>query len=193
MPAPWPGRGLSRCINYRLNIESSSLYTVVMTDEDHIFPAMDMILSGVDLMREGSLWPSDEYDEQVRHLRSHTGKPIYIVEIKITDINLAVTMQGRAVILLDVIAFPAPDPEQRLYPHMLLLNDGRGLNLGRVARITTGRAFDPSPQDILFQEHQLLKSLLFHERRLSDESVAQVSKLQLARVLGRQIKQITEE
>lgn len=170
-----------------------SRYTAGMTDSTHRSPAMDMILSGVDLLREGSLWPSDEYDEQVRHLRSHTGKPIYIVEIKITDINLAVTMQGRAVILLDVIAFPAPDPERRLYPHMLLLNDGRGLNLGRVARITTGRAFDPSPQDILFQEHQLLKSLLFHERRLSDESVVQVSKLQLARVIGRQIKQITEE
>ena len=170
-----------------------SRYTASMTNNAHRSPAMDMILSGVDLLREGSLWPSDEYDEQVRHLRSHTGKPIYIVEIKLTDINLAVTMQGRAVILLDVIAFPAPDPEQRLYPHMLLLNDGRGLNLGRVARITTGRAFDPSPQDILFQEHQLLKTLLFHERRLSDESVAQVSKLQLARVLGRQLKQIAED
>ncbi|MDH3949064.1 MAG: hypothetical protein OEU74_08895 [Gammaproteobacteria bacterium] len=154
---------------------------------------MDMILSGVDLMREGSLWPSDEYDEQVRHLRRHTGKPIYIVEIKITDINLAVTMQGRAVVLLDVITFPAPDPEKRLYPHMLLLKDGRGLNLGRVARITTGRAFDPEPEDILFQEQQLLKNLLFHERRLSDESVAQVSKFNLARLLGRQAKRIAEE
>lgn len=164
-----------------------------MTDKENISSAMDMVLSGVDLMREGSLWPSDEYDEQIRHLRRNTGKPIYIVEIKITDINLAVTMHGRAVILLDVIAFPAPDPEKRLYPHMLLLNDGRGLNLGRVARITTGRAFDPSPEDILFQEHQLLKSLLFHERRLSDESLARVSKSNLARILGRQLKQITEE
>ena len=164
-----------------------------MTDKENISPAVDMILSGVDLTREGSLWPSDEYDEQVRHLRSHTGKSIYIVEIKITDINLAVTMQGRAVILLDVITYPAPDPERRLYPHMLLLNDGRGLNLGRVARITTGRPFDPSPQDILFQEHQLLKTLLFHERRLSDESVASVSQSNLARILGRQLKQLTEE
>ena len=175
------------------SIADGSGYTAGMTKKENRSPAMDMILSGVDLIREGSLWPSDEYDEQVRHLRSHTGKPIYIVEIKITDINLAVTMQGRAVILLDVIPFPAPDPEQRLYPHMLLLNDGRGLNLGRVARITTGRAFDPDPENILFQEHQLLKSLLFHERRLSDESVAQVSKLQLARVLGRQFKQIAED
>ena len=177
----------------RVSIHDGSRYTAGMTDSTDRTPVMDMILSGVDLLREGSLWPSDEYDEQVRQLRSHTGKSIYIVEIKITDINLAVTMQGRAVILLDVIPFPAPDPEQRLYPHMLVLNDGRGLNLGRVARITTGRAFDPSPEDILFQEHQLLKSLLFHERRLSDESVAQVSKLQLARVLGSQLKQITED
>jgi hypothetical protein len=164
-----------------------------MEDKDLITPAMDIVLSGVDLLRQGSLWPSNEYDEQVRHLRRNTGKPIYIVEIKITDINFAVTMQGRAVILLDVITFPAPDPEQRLYPHMLLLNDGRGLNLGRVARITTGRAFDPEPEDILFQEQKLLKNLLFNERRLSDESVAGVSKSQLARVLGRQLKQIAEE
>ena len=164
-----------------------------MTDNENSTPAMDMVLSGIDLLREGSLWPSDDYDEQVRYLRRHTGKAIYIVEIKITDINLAVTMQGRAVILLDVIDYPAPDPEQRLYPHMLLLNDGRGLNLGRVARITIGHAFDPEPEDILFQEQHLLKTLLFHERRLSDETVARVSKSQLARVLGRQLKQIAEE
>jgi len=164
-----------------------------MANEDHISPVMDMVLSGVDLLREGSLWPSDEYDNQITQLRRNIGKPIYIVEIKITDINLAVVMQGRAVILLDVITFPAPDPERRLYPHMLLLNDGRGLNLGRVARITIGRAFDPEPDDILFQEQQLLKNLLFNERRLSDESVARVSKSQLARVLGRQLMQIAEE
>ena len=175
------------------SIAGESRYTASMTDKENISPSLGMVLSGVDLLREGSLWPSDEYDEQVRYLRQNTGKAIYIVEIKITDINLAVTMQGRAVMLLDVIAFPAPDPERRLYPHMLLLNDGRGLNLGRVARITTGRAFDPSPEDILFQEHQLLKTLLFHERRLSDETVASVSKSQLARILGRQLKQITEE
>jgi len=164
-----------------------------MTDNDNDSIAMDMILSGVDLLREGSLWPSDEYDEQITLLRRNIGKPIYIVELKITDINLAVVMQGRAVILLDVIAFPAPDPEKRLYPHMLLLNDGRGLNLGRVARITMGRPFDPSPEDILFQEQQLLKRLLFQERGLSDESVSRVSKLQLARILGSQLKQISEE
>jgi len=164
-----------------------------MTDNDNDSIAMDMILSGVDLLREGSLWPSDEYDEQITLLRRNIGKPIYIVELKITDINLAVVMQGRAVILLDVIAFPAPDPEKRLYPHMLLLNDGRGLNLGRVARITMGRPFDPSPEDILFQEHQLLTRLLFQERRLSDETVSQVSKLNLARLLGRQVKQIVED
>jgi len=164
-----------------------------MTNNDHDSTAMDIILSGVDLLREGSLWPSDEYDNQITQLRHNIGKPIYIVEIKITDINLAVVMQGRAVILLDVIAFPASDPERRLYPHMLLLNDGRGLNLGRVARITMGREFDPDPEDIVYQEHQLLKRLLFNERRLSDETVSRVSKLQLARVLGSQVKQISEE
>ena len=164
-----------------------------MTDNHQDSIAMDMILYGVDLLREGSLWPSAEYDEQIVQLRRNIGKPIYLVELKVTDINLAVIMLGKALVLLDVVAFPAPDPERRLYPHMLLLNDGRGLNLGRVARITTGRAFDPDPEDILFQEQQLLKNLLFHERRLSDESVSQVSKRQLARILGSQLKQISEE
>ena len=164
-----------------------------MIDNHHDSIAMDMILSGVDLLREGSLWPSAEYDEQIVQLRRNIGKPIYLVELKVTDINLAVIMLGKALVLLDVVAFPAPDPERRLYPHMLLLSDGRGLNLGRVARITTGCAFDPDPEDIIFQEQQLLKNLLFHERRLSDESVSQVSKRQLARILGSQLKQISEE
>ena len=154
---------------------------------------MDMVLTGVDLLREGCLWPSDEYDDQITLLRDNIGKSIYIVEIKLTDINLAVTMQGRATVLLDVIPFPAPDPEQRLYPHMLLLHDGRGLNLGRVARVTTGRAFDPDPEDIIYQEQQLLRNLLFHERRLSDESVSRVSRNNLARLLGRQAKLIEED
>lgn len=164
-----------------------------MTNEADTSAAMDMVPSGVDLLREGSIWPSDEYDAQVLQLRQNLGKPIYIVELKVTDINLAVVMQGRPLLLLDVIAFPAPDPEQRLYPHMLLLSDGRGLNLGRVVRITTGRPFDPVPENILFQEHQLIKNLLFNERRLSDETVSRVSKIQLARLLGSHLKQISEE
>lgn len=163
-----------------------------MADKESSSPVLDMVLTGVDLSREGCLWPSEEYDDQITLLRQHVGKPVYIVEIKLSDINLAVTMLGRAVILLDVIAFPAPDPEQRLYPHMLLLSDGRGINLGRVARVTIGRAFDPGPQEIIYQEHTLLNNLLFHERRLSDESVSQVSKNNLIRLLGRQAKLIEE-
>ena len=163
-----------------------------MADKDHMSSVMDMVVTDFDLLREGSLWPSDEYDEQVQQLRQNIGEAIYIVEIKVSDINLAVTMQGKPVVLLDILSFPAPDPAKRLYPHMLLLDDGRGLNLGRVARITMGRPFDPSPEEILFQEHQLLKSLLFHERRLSDETVSQVSKNNLIRLLGRQVKLMEE-
>lgn len=163
-----------------------------MADKDHMSSVMDMVVTDFDLLREGSLWPSDEYDEQVQQLRQNIGEAIYIVEIKVSDINLAVTMQGKPMVLLDVLSFPAPDPAKRLYPHMLLLDDGRGLNLGRVARITMGRPFDPSPEEILFQERQLLKSLLFHERRLSDETVSQVSKNNLIRLLGRQVKLMEE-
>jgi len=141
----------------------------------------------------GALWPSAEYDRQLARLREAVGQPVYLVEVKVNDFQMTVTLGSRPATLLSIIDFPAPDPAKRLYPHMVVLDDGRGLNLGWIARITTGRPFDPSPEQIVYRETRLIERLLRHERRLSAESIARVSKHNLAALLGRAAPQLTKE
>ena len=142
---------------------------------------------------EGGLWPSAEYDRQLARLRDAVGQPVYLVEVKVNDFQMTVTLGNRPATLLQVLDFPAPDPARRLYPHMIVLDDGRGLNLGWIARITTGRPFDPLPEQIVYRETHLIEYLLRHERRLSEESIARVSKHNLAALLGRTAPQLTQE
>ncbi|MEA3292250.1 MAG: hypothetical protein U9Q71_08145, partial [Pseudomonadota bacterium] len=80
--------------------------------------------------------------------------------------------------------FPRPDPARGILPHLVLLGDGRGVNLGRVARISVTRAFNPRPEEILYQEPFLLQQALFGERRLSERSIARRSKALLGQLLG---------
>lgn len=164
-----------------------------MSDDLENSPAVNLVISVEDLVQQGSLWPSTAYDQHVTDLRSNLGETIYLVEVKPSDINIAVTLGNKPSVLLDVIDFKAPDPERRLYPHMLILDDGRGLNLGWIARITRNRPFDPAPEDVLFQENKLIQQLLFHERQLSDMTVAHTSRQQLAAILGSAVQQITQE
>jgi hypothetical protein len=82
------------------------------------------------------------------------------------------------------VDFPRPDPIKGLAPHLVLLDDGRGVNLGRIARITTDRPFSPAPADILFQDRSALQALLFRERQLSKALIAQRAKQLLGEVLG---------
>ena len=141
----------------------------------------------------GGLWPSAEYDRQLARLREGIGQPVYLVEVKVNDFQLTVTLGNRPATLLSVIDFPAADPVRRLYPHMIVLDDGRGLNLGWIARISTGQAFEPQPGQILYQETRLLQNLLFHERRLSAESIARTSKRNLAALLGQSAPKLAGE
>ncbi|MCW9023124.1 MAG: hypothetical protein OQK73_00440 [Gammaproteobacteria bacterium] len=134
--------------------------------------------------REGCLWPSKEYDEQVNYLKQSIGQDIYLLEVNYSDIYITLSQIGRAHNLLDVIDFPSPDPEKYLYPHMIITDDGRGLNLGRVARITVNHAFMPEEEDIIYREHFMLKQLAYCERRLSNKSIQRASKVQLAKILG---------
>lgn len=134
--------------------------------------------------REGCLWPSPEYDKQVEQLRNSIGKEIYLLEVNVGDIYITLTQIGRSLRLLDIVDFPEPDPEKYLFPHMIITDDGRGTNLGRVARITLNHAFMPETDDIVYKEHYLLKQLAYCERRLSDKSIQRASKAQLAKILG---------
>ncbi|TDX97941.1 hypothetical protein [Thiohalophilus thiocyanatoxydans] len=134
---------------------------------------------------EGYLWPSADYDRQLAAVRDMIGQSIYLVLLKPTDINLAVTLESTPVTLLEVVDFPAPDPARRLYPHMLILSDGRGINLGHIARLSHKQAFNPQAEQIIYQQDALLQQLLFQERRLSPQTIQRTSRVQLGRILGK--------
>jgi SAM-dependent methyltransferase len=69
------------------------------------------------------------------------------VELEATQVQLGVRLTNRSYTPLGLVDFPRPDPIKGLAPHLVLLDDGRGVNLGRIARITTGRPFSPAPAD----------------------------------------------
>jgi hypothetical protein len=130
------------------------------------------------------LWPSENYCQQVEQLRAWIGQNIYLIELHPSQINLGISITNTAYVLLAVLDFPRPDPSQGLAPHFLLLDDGRGVNLGRIARVTI-RPFSNMPDDILYQDIEISKNILFAERRLSKELIAEYSRQSLAMVLGK--------
>jgi len=136
-------------------------------------------------MSETDIWPSEDYAQQVARLRAARGEPVYLVELRPTEISMPIHLSGKAVTLLDVIEFPDPDPEKRNYPHMIILDDGRGINLGHVARVSTGTVFDPAPSDILFEEMESLQRLVYRKRRLSRVSLVARARQVLAAILGK--------
>jgi hypothetical protein len=129
------------------------------------------------------LWPSADYQRQVETLRTAIGETIYLVEVVESPIQLSVHLSGTPYALLGIIDFPRPDPARGLAPHMILLDDGRGLNLGRIARISR-RPFDPAPKDLLYLDQTTSQHLLFSERRLSREFLARHTRLALGHCLG---------
>lgn len=146
-----------------------------------------------ELQRE-RLWPSANYSQQVERLKQAIGRPVYLVELRPEDIHLGIRFSDTAFELVDVVDFPRPDPEQGLAPHMLILDDGRGINLGRIARVTVDTPYSPPRENILYQESHLMDQLLLRERRLSEASIAERSKLLLGRFLGKQVdKRLTRD
>jgi len=130
------------------------------------------------------LWPSPDYARQVEQLRNAVGETIFIAELVDTEVQLGVRLTDRAYVLLGVVDFPRPDPSKGLAPHVVLLDDGRGVNLGRIARISTGRAFGPAAAEILFQDRTASQTLLFQERQLSKPFIAARSKQVLGQLIG---------
>ncbi len=140
-----------------------------------------------------TVWPSPEYLEQIQLLKTAVGQKIYLAEVRQSEINLSVTLDSQPFELLDVIDFPRPDPARNLMPHVLLLDDGRGINLGRVARVSLKRSFQPAATDIVYQDRQLLDDLLYCERRLSQDRVKAISKQHLGALLGRPEPELLEQ
>ncbi len=131
-----------------------------------------------------SIWPSPIYYQQLDLLRQAIGQTVYLAEINMTQINAGVKLSDQAYVLLAVIDFPRPDPYQQLCPHMLILDDGRGINLGRLARVTQHSAFNPSPEDILYENQVFVQEMLFAPRVLSRASLTATSKTLLADIFG---------
>lgn len=127
-----------------------------------------------------ALWPSPDYDRQVERLRGAVGERVYLVEARVDDLHLSARFSGRSYELLDVIDFPRPDPVRRLYPHLLLLDDGRGINLGRLLRVSLERPYAPAPEFRLFEDRALLARTLAGQRRLSAAQIRRTARRQLA-------------
>lgn len=139
---------------------------------------------------DGGLWPPAGYSSQIEALKAAVGKKIYLVELKPGPTNLGIRLADTAYELLEVISFPRPDPSKGIAPHLILLDDGRGINLGRIARITLNTPFSPQASDILYQDAFLMQNLLLRERTLSKASIANKSKILLGRILGKTNKSV---
>jgi len=133
---------------------------------------------------EDALWPSADYQVQVERLRAAIGERVYLAELHDTDVQLGVQVTDRAYELLGVIDFPRPDPARGLAPHLILLDDGRGVNLGRIARISR-RPFQPTADEVLYLDRVADQTLLFADRRLSQRFIAERAQAALGQVLGR--------
>ncbi|WP_456405045.1 hypothetical protein [Thiolapillus sp.] len=139
-----------------------------------------------DVEREqGRLWPSKAYSRQLETLKKAIGQKVYLVELKPDDINLGIHLSDTPFELLAVLDFPRPDPAQGLAPHFVLLDDGRGINLGRIARITVDTPFDPPKAQVLYEDRFLMGHLLQREQQLSHKFTEERSKLLLGRLLGK--------
>ena len=134
---------------------------------------------------QGALWPSADYARWVARLRAAIGQRIYLVEVRLNDIQAAVSLSDKAHELLAVVDFPKPDPKRRLFPHLIVLDDGRGVNLGHLARISLNTPFAPAETDLLYQEQALLQDYLFAPSRFNKEWIAAASKRMLGEVLGK--------
>jgi len=145
--------------------------------------------SGESERGQGRLWPSLSYSQQVEVLKGAVGSSVYLVELKPDDMNLGVHLSDTTYELLDVLDFPRPDPAAGLAPHLILLDDGRGVNLGRIARITVDTPFNPPEDQVLYEDGFLMNRLLRRRRQLSHELAAERSRLLLGRVLGKVIEE----
>lgn len=130
------------------------------------------------------LWPSAAYQQHIQQLRQAIGQLVYLAEINMTEVNAGVQWSDKPYKLLGVVDYPEPDPYRQLYPHLLIIDDGRGINLGHIARITLNQAFLPAPSDIVYENRSFLDEHVYAPRRLSRELLKDTSKALLADMFG---------
>ncbi len=133
---------------------------------------------------KGKLWPPDSYFEQLKKLYKMLNKPVYIIPLQQNQTSLTFSITDKARILLAIIDYPEPDPENHFFPHMLVFDDGTGINLGRILQIRANHPFNPAKEDIIYEDKKIQNSLMFKERQLSEESVRITSRIALGELLG---------
>ncbi|HPE58761.1 MAG TPA: hypothetical protein PLB10_00370 [Thiolinea sp.] len=133
---------------------------------------------------DNGLWPAADYFTALQKLQAVVGQPVFVAEINMTDINAGIKISGTPLILLAIVDFPRPDPYRQLAPHLLIFDDGRGINLGRIARISRESAFDPGTEQILYLNRPFTQAQLFAPRTLSREQLGQTSRALLAEMFG---------
>lgn len=130
------------------------------------------------------IWPSQGYARQVERLRRMIGHPVYIVELTFNGLAVGAVFSGEPHMLLDIVDSPRPTPSNGLYPHMLVIDDGRGINLGRIARVTVNRPFDPRRSDVLYEDRALARGFLYRKSRFTHQRIAFIARRQLRALLG---------
>lgn len=135
------------------------------------------------------LWPPPDYYRYLERLKQAIGTQVFIAEINVTAVNLGVKMSDEPLTLLSIVDFPRPDPYKKLCPHLLVFEDGRGINLGHIARISI-QAFNPNPEQLLYTNQAFMQEILFAPRNLSRESIRATSTAFLAEIFGNQPGQL---
>lgn len=130
------------------------------------------------------LWPDEQYFANLEKLRQLIGQKIFLIEAVVTDINAGIHHTGQAYTLLSIVDYPQPDPKTGLLPHNIILDDGRGINLGRIIQISTESAFTPAEKNIIYENRDLLNNLWPHAS-LDKHLLAQTSKALLGDILGK--------
>ena len=132
----------------------------------------------------GQLWPTEEYYQQLEQLHKIVNQAVYIVPLHQSQTSLTFSMSSKPLTLLAIVDYPLTDPENHIYPHMLIFDDGTGLNLGRILQVSINRAFNPDKEDIIYSDNKMQQTLMFGERQLNEESIRLASRYALGEVLG---------
>ena len=132
----------------------------------------------------GQLWPTEKYYQQLEQLHKIVNQAVYIIPLHQSQTSLTFSISSKPVNLIAIVDYPLPDPENHIYPHMLIFDDGTGLNLGRILQVSINTAFNPDKEDIIYCDNKMQQTLMFSERRLNKESIRLASQYGLAEVLG---------
>ncbi|MEJ2479073.1 MAG: hypothetical protein P8Y78_02640 [Acidihalobacter sp.] len=111
------------------------------------------------------------------------GESVYLVEARFNAQHLSAHFSGAAQELLAIVDFPRPDPARHLYPHVLLLDDGRGVNLGRILRVSRDSPYAPSPEARVFENRALYENILPSRRSLNATLIRRIARRQLGEIV----------